>query len=58
MLRTNRYWLAVGDSRQYYRVTYLQPDVSSRNRKEFRQVLVRVRRAGVVVRARERYVPR
>lgn len=48
----------VGDSRQYYRVTYRQPDVSSGNRREFRQVLVRVRREGVVVRARELYVPR
>lgn len=47
----------VRDSRQYYRVTYRQPEMSRGSRKDFRQILVRVRRQGVAVRARELYVP-
>jgi len=47
----------VGETRQYYRVVYRQPEVPRGSRNQFRKVEVRVRRTDVAVRTRERYVP-
>lgn len=55
---TESVYQMVRDSRQYYRVSYQQPTVSRGSRKDFRQILVRVRTKGIAVRARELYVPR
>nr|WP_291986142.1 VWA domain-containing protein [Luteitalea sp.] len=47
----------VGDTRQYYRVVYRQPEVPRGSRNQFRKVEVRVLRPDVAVRTRELYVP-
>jgi VWFA-related protein len=46
----------VRDSRQYYRIAYAQPEVPKRDRDKPRRLEVRVRRGGVEVRARQRYL--
>lgn len=48
----------VRDTRQYYRLTYRQPEVRRGPGNQLRQVHVRSRRTDVLVRTRERYVPR
>jgi VWFA-related protein len=46
------------DSRRYYRLAYVQPDVASDDRNEERRIEVKVRRERVEVRARKAYLPR
>ena len=50
--------LMLRDSRQYYRIAYLQPAVPAEERDVVRRIQVKVSRPGVVVRARQRYLPR
>lgn len=48
----------IRDSRQYYRVVYLQPDVVEDDLKKPRRIEVVVDRPDTKVRARQRYMPR
>ena len=48
----------IDDTRQYYRIAYVQPDIPRRDRGKVRRIEVNVRRPGVNVRARQRYLPR
>lgn len=49
----------IHDSRQYYRLAYVQPDPEPRvTRPEPRRITVKVDRPGVEVRSRQAYVPR
>lgn len=48
----------IRDSRQYYRVVYLQPDVAEDDLKKPRRIEVVVDRPDTKVRARQRYMPR
>ena len=63
-LRTDRNDLAGGidemirDSRQYYRLAYVQPDVRGDELGRPRRIEVSVTRRDVDIRARRRYMPR
>ena len=46
------------DSRRYYRLAYVQPDVASGEREKERRIEVKVLREHVEVRARKVYLPR
>jgi hypothetical protein len=47
------------DSRQYYRLAYLQPDAEpGKSQPATRRITVKVDRPGVHVRARQLYAPR
>lgn len=48
----------IRDSRQYYRLVYLQPDVAEDDLKKPRRIDVTVTRRDVDVRARRQYIPR
>lgn len=63
-LRTDRNDLTGGidemirDSRQYYRLAYVQPDVPADELTRPRRITVSATRSGVDMRARQRYMPR
>jgi len=46
------------DSRRYYRLAYVQPDVAPNERDKQRRIEVKVLRENVDVRARKAYLPR